>query len=297
METTRKLVEFAVANNYATLPKQVIERAKDLILDAVGATMLGSTTPTGKIIARYVKQSNCQPEATIIGGGLKAMLTQAVFTNGSYLHSTELEADPTAGTGLPAMTIHASLGAAERFKASGKKVLEAFILGYEVQGRIQAASPGIGRRGFLTSMIVCTLGSAASTAKILGFDVNKFSMALGLAASQASGLVGQSGTTTHFIEMGMDRAQRRRVGAAGQGGSDRHARRPGEPAGLLQRLRRRGRLHPRRDSARPGEKLPARGAGNLRQEVSLLFPQPPRAGRRLPHHAGEQHHLRSDRRG
>lgn len=201
MSTTRDLVSFAIAKNFGDIPREVVERAKELVLDAVGATLLGSTTPAGKIVTEYVKQATCRQEASVIGAGFRTWLPQAAFLNCSLLHSTELEADPMAGTGLPAPSILASLSTGEKCRASGKEALTAIILGYEVQGRIQAASPGIARRGFVASPLVCCLGAAAAASKLLGLNVDQFSMVLGVAAPRGGGLAAQAGTMAHFLEL------------------------------------------------------------------------------------------------
>ncbi|MBT3765867.1 MAG: hypothetical protein HOF84_08415 [Rhodospirillales bacterium] len=52
---TRTLADFAVGLNYEDIPGPVVERAKDCLIDTIGAAVFGSTMPWSKIVAGYVK--------------------------------------------------------------------------------------------------------------------------------------------------------------------------------------------------------------------------------------------------
>jgi 2-methylcitrate dehydratase PrpD len=129
-------------------------------------------------------------------------LEDATLINGTSLHSTELEAVPMKGEQQPAFTVFSALAMAEKLGLSGRDVLEGFILGFEVHGRLSANAPGIpGRGGW--GCVTGTLGAAATAGKLLKFNTEQMRMALGFASSQASGLIEHVGTTAHFVELGM----------------------------------------------------------------------------------------------
>ena len=203
MGVTEKLADFVVGRSFADLPKEAVGRAKELILDAVGTAILGSGTPVSKIIANYSKETGCAPEATVVGGGFKTSVTWASLNNATSSHSTELEADSIKGGPVPLHTIFASLAVGEKFGLSGQAVLEGFILGFELQGRIYDATPGMSKRGFLGANVCGCLGAAAVAAKMLKLDAHQIRTALGIAASQAGSIRQQVGTLTHFIEFGI----------------------------------------------------------------------------------------------
>ena len=52
---TRTLAEFAAGLNYEDIPRPVVERAKDCLIDTIGAAVFGSTMPWSKIVAGYAK--------------------------------------------------------------------------------------------------------------------------------------------------------------------------------------------------------------------------------------------------
>jgi len=136
----------------------------------------------------------------------------AALANGTFAHATEYEDDslPESISSYTALPPVFALG--EKLKASGKDVIEAFVVGNEVQSRIGIACLEARRYGYLNLSLAGTLGVAAAAAKMLKLDVHRTMMALSLAASQASGIVRQSGTMAHYFEMGV--AGRNGLGAA-----------------------------------------------------------------------------------
>jgi 2-methylcitrate dehydratase PrpD len=72
----------------------------------------------------------------------------------------------------------------------GKKVLLATAMGYELGSRIgNAVSPSIFQRGFHPCGLTGTFAAAAAVAKMLDLTVEEFVNTLGLAGSQAAGLM------------------------------------------------------------------------------------------------------------
>lgn len=203
MNTTEKLADFVVKTRYEDIPKAVIERTKELLLDIIGAAVAGSAMPINKILREYCKQKrSVNGEATVVGCGYLTSAEDAALINGTFLHSTELESVPMKGTQLTAIPAFAAFAIGEKFGLSGKDVLEGFILGFELYGRVSFNTQGISARGGW-GCITGNLGAAATAGKMLRLNTDQMRMAIGLAASQASGLIEQIGTMTHFIELGI----------------------------------------------------------------------------------------------
>ena len=87
---------------------------------------------------------------------------------------------------------------------SGKKVLTAYIVGFEIESKLGA---GVNFRhyelGWHATCTLGTLGAAAACSSILGLDIEKTRMALGIAASEASGLRQNFGTMTKPFHAGL----------------------------------------------------------------------------------------------
>ena len=203
MNTTEKLAQFVVETGFEDIPEPVVERSKEFFLDIIGAAVAGSAMPITKMLTQYYKQKkNVNGEATAMGCGYKTSFEDAALINGTSLHATELESVPMKGQQLTAIPACAALAIGEKFGLSGRDILEAFILGFEINGRISLNTPGISARGGWGAT-AGTLGAAVTAGKMLKLNTDQMRMAIGLAASQATGLIEQIGTMTHFIELGI----------------------------------------------------------------------------------------------
>ena len=83
---------------------------------------------------------------------------------------------------------------AEQHHVAGERVITAYALGWEIQGRLRAASAPATRPGYHPPGLVGPLGGAAASAKTLGLDAQQTLMALGIAASRTGGLTANTGT-------------------------------------------------------------------------------------------------------
>jgi 2-methylcitrate dehydratase PrpD len=107
-------------------------------------------------------------------------------------------------SGHPTVTVlPVILALGEMNHRSGRDVLEAYVVGVEVEGRIGS---GIGRRhyavGWHSTATLGTLGAAAAAAKMLRVNITETRMALGIAASEAGGLRQNFGTMTKPFHAG-----------------------------------------------------------------------------------------------
>ena len=201
-KTTKAIAEWVHNMGYERFSSDVVNYTKTLALSHIGMTVAGSAMPFGKIVIRYIKEYRCPGEAGVISGNFRTLAEYAALANGSLAHTTELEDDsfPDGLYSCGAWPTVLALG--EKLKLSGKDVIEAFILGYEVASRIGMASQKAIVDGYLNAAGCLTIGSAAMAAKLLKLSVEETTWALSLAASQANGIARQTGTGAHLIEAG-----------------------------------------------------------------------------------------------
>ena len=155
--------------------------------------MAGSVSPQGRIIIKHVKENGGIPESSVLGAGFRTSAPNAAFANGTLTHALDYD-DTWLPLGHPTCTIFpVILALGEKLKHSGKALLEAFILGMEVHGKVGF---GYSTHPFHSTPIYGSLGAAAASAKILGLDGEQTRMALGIAASGAGGLACNVGTMT-----------------------------------------------------------------------------------------------------
>jgi len=202
-KTTREIAERICATKFTDFAPEIVAYSKTLTLSAVGAMVAGAARTSGRIMTKYVRRAGGNPEATVMGTTLKTNVETAAMANATFAHSTEYE-DDSFPEAVSSYTIFpAVLALGEHLKASGREIIESFIVGYEMQSRIGLACLEARRRGMLTLSWAGTLGCAAAAAKLLKLDAHRTTMALSLAASQCSGIAHQVGTTAHTFEMGI----------------------------------------------------------------------------------------------
>lgn len=194
MNPTETLAQFIVDTKFENLPADVVEAAKIAILDGFANMLAGSTQELATIIGEYVQESGGTPQSSVIGWGYKTNSVSAAFANGVFGHCLDYEIQgfpPTHGT---SSCLPSALALGELNEVSGKKIIEAYVLGWDIQGRLRAASAAASNPAFHPPGMVGPLGGAAAGAKVLGLDTHQTQMALGIAASRAGGLTANTGT-------------------------------------------------------------------------------------------------------
>lgn len=201
-KTTKEIAEWVCSTEYKDFSPDVVSYTKSLALSHLGMTLAGSTMRFGQIVTRYIKEYGCPPEAGVVGGGFRTLAEYAALANGSISHTTELEDDsfPDGLYSCGAWPTVFALG--EKLRLSGKDVIEAFILGYEVASKLGMACQKAIARGRSNAPSCLTIGSAAMAAKMLKLSVEETIWALSLAASQATGIARQTGSGAHLVEAG-----------------------------------------------------------------------------------------------
>ena len=198
LQTTEKLARFIVDSSYDKMPPQAIETAKRALLDCLGVSFTGVVTHEGKLITEFVRELGGNPAASVIGGGFRTSAPLAALVNGTLAHAEDFDDWTFATLGHPTVPmLPAILAAAELSKASGRDVIEAYIIGFETQcATVRGVSPTHYMRGWHATGTIGTMGAAAAAAKLLKLDHQQTRMALGIAASQACGLRQNFGTMT-----------------------------------------------------------------------------------------------------
>lgn len=190
--TTRTLAEFAVKLRYEDLPDDIVANAKRCILDSLGCGLYGSTKPWSQSVARVVTSLGQAKRASVWGMNLRADPLGVVFVNGTAAQGFELDdCHDQSMSHYGAGVIPSVVAAAEALgKFNGKQAILATVVGYELGTRIgNTVSPSAFHRGFHPCGLTSTFASAAAIAKILGLSVDQYVSALGLAGSQAAGLM------------------------------------------------------------------------------------------------------------
>jgi len=137
-------------------------------------------------------------QSTVLGRSEKLDMAGAALVNGISSHTFDFDDTHLKTIIHPAGPVaSAVLSLAEVTHATGRQVMDALVLGIDVSCRVgNMMYPEHYDRGWHITGSTGTLGAAAGCARLLGLDVEKAAMALGIAASQPIGMREQFGTMT-----------------------------------------------------------------------------------------------------
>ena len=202
MNATESIARFIANTRYEDIPRPVLDATRTIILDGVANVLAGSTQPVLEHIRRYADRLGGRPECTIVGAAFRTNPPLAAFANGAAMHVLDYEPQGIPSTHGTSTLLPGILALAEVNGASGRAVVTAFAVGWEIQQRIAAAAQGAQSRPFHPPGIYGPPSSAAACAKLLGFDEHKVRMALGIGASRTGALFANNGTMTKCTHPG-----------------------------------------------------------------------------------------------
>lgn len=188
---TGALADFVVDLTPADLPAGVKSDAVLRVQDTVGVALAGSRMDFARPLQAMAGHQGGRPEAAAIGLGLRLPAPLAGFVNGSLGHGPDYDdTHSVAMVHIGCTAVPAALAMAERTKARGDEFLTALVLGAEVGLRIGAAAPHrFHLRGYHATSVCGPFTAAAAASRLLGLDAGRTANALGLAGSQAAGLM------------------------------------------------------------------------------------------------------------
>ena len=202
--TTERMAQFVVDKHFEDIPKEVLKLAKGAVIDCLGCMIAPIPDLITEKVTNLVKSEGSKPVSGVIGSGFKTSALNAALANGTMGHALDLDDDNDSMRGHPSVPIlPAILALAEELNGSGKEVITAYVLGFEVEAKVgRGVNMEHYERGWHTTLTLGTLGAAAASSKMLHLDVAQTRMALGIAASLASGLRANFGTMTKPLHAG-----------------------------------------------------------------------------------------------
>lgn len=190
-ELTRPLAQFAAGLRYAALPPEVVAKAKLSLLDTLGVCLYGSTLESVRKLAAMVKEESPGGPAQILGLAQRTSPSHAALVNATSAHAFQLDEIHIGATLHPgAVSVPTVLALAEGRRISGAELLTAIVAGAEVGLRVGlACKGGMFTRGWHNQGTTGALVAAAAAGRLLGLAPEAMIHALGLAGSQAAGLM------------------------------------------------------------------------------------------------------------
>jgi 2-methylcitrate dehydratase PrpD len=189
---SKALAEFAVGLTYDGIPREVIERAKDCVIDTAAACIFGAELPWSKTVIEFAKRNSAAGECSVLGTPIKVRAPFACLSNGATAHAFELDclSEPSVGIHPSAALAVPAMAVSQGRKKSGKELIAAVVAGFEVLYRIgDAARHSIEKNGFHSPGVVGPYGTAVVVGRMFEIDAGQMANAFGIAGSTSSGLM------------------------------------------------------------------------------------------------------------
>src|SRR5215211_5442139 len=193
---TEQLARFVVDLELRDVPESHRRLARFAILDTLGVSVPGAREVTGRIISDFARSLGGDPAATVIGADFLTSAANAALANGTIAHAMDYDDMHTGLWGHASVVLTPTVFAVgEELGASGRAVLEAFVAGFEVLFRVGREMGGQAlSNGYHPTGVWAPIGAAVAAAKLLGMTADQTARAMGIAASQASGIRANFGT-------------------------------------------------------------------------------------------------------
>lgn len=183
----QELARFAGRARWEDVPGPSQEALKKRVLDALGCAYGALEAPPVRAIREHTVDFGGNPLSTLIGGG-RTSPDRAAFYNGAAVRYLDFN-DAFLGRGEachPSDNLGPVLAAAEYAGASGKDMLAALAVAYQVQLRLSQVAPVRGK-GFDHST-QGTYAAAAGVARALGLNAEKTANAIAISGTAFNAL-------------------------------------------------------------------------------------------------------------
>jgi 2-methylcitrate dehydratase PrpD len=182
MGETRQLAAFSSGWNLDRCPPPVLAQAKRCVLETLGCALGGSRTPLTAAAARSIQRQAEGGCATVLGLGFRAAPDRAAFLNGISANALDFDGGIVRQGHYGPTVVGSALAMGELVQASGRQMLEAVIVGYEVVTRVSMALRASAECRRLVSGYgpYQGFGSVAAAAHLLRLDAEQTTQAFGL---------------------------------------------------------------------------------------------------------------------
>ncbi len=178
MTLAEELADYAHGLRYADLGPKTVSETKKRMVDALGCA-IGAFDETPVEIARRVARSRGRGDSTLLGTTDKATSDVATFVNGLMIryfdfNDTYLSKEPAH----PSDNLGATLSVANSVGATGRDLILATALAYEIQCRL-CDSADIRHRGWdhvCYGLVSCALGAG----KLMGLNTKQLTQAVNI---------------------------------------------------------------------------------------------------------------------
>src|SRR3954469_21362028 len=189
---TRGIAEFVSKLRYEDIPANVRSRIKLLMLDSLGCALYGADLEWTRILQDTLGRVDTTRTCSVWGTNKKISAPHAALINGTQVQGFELDDVHRAGVLHVGAVVLPALIAITELKPgmSGKEFLTSAVAGYEIGPRVGLCmGPEHIAQGWHSGATLGVFSAASGAARGLKLDIDKTVHALGIAGTQAAGLM------------------------------------------------------------------------------------------------------------
>lgn len=204
MSPTATLARFLASAAPSSAPPDAFASAKRTLVDTLGVALAGITDPVVNHVDQWAAVAGSTSVCTVWGRTSGASIADAALVNGVRAHALDFDDSLPSLNGHPSAVLWpAILAVAESTNATGHDTLWAYILGLEVAGKLgRAVGSGHYTKGWHPTATVGVFAATAAAGRLWHLSADQMEIALGIAASQACGLICNFGSMTKPLHVG-----------------------------------------------------------------------------------------------
>jgi 2-methylcitrate dehydratase PrpD len=195
---TQTLARFVATHPSRGWSDAVEHEAHRTFLNWLGCAIGAARHPAMESALAAMQMLQPAPQSSLLGRSDRVDMASAALLNGISSHTFDFDDTHLRTIIHPAGPVaSAVLALGEVARASGRAVVDALVIGVDVECRVgNMVYPEHYDRGWHITGSAGVIGAAAGCARLLALDTQQTAMALGIAASQPVGLREQFGTMT-----------------------------------------------------------------------------------------------------
>jgi 2-methylcitrate dehydratase PrpD len=204
MSIADQIADRIVGVEYEQIPAEAIAWAKSGLLDTVGVTLAGAEQDCARMAGAALGVAAAPGPSLVFGGKWRVDPLSAALINGTAAHALDYDDCSNSMGGHPSAPIIAAVVAlGEQNANSGREILTAYVLGFEVEAKIgRAVNLYHYEKGWHPTATLGVFGAAAACARLLGLDAQRTAIALSIAASFSSGVKANFGSMVKPLHVG-----------------------------------------------------------------------------------------------
>tara|TARA_B100000029_G_scaffold174895_1_gene171785 strand:+ start:908 stop:2272 length:1365 start_codon:yes stop_codon:yes gene_type:complete len=208
MTFTSRLAEFAIKNKYEVLPENVVNRAKEMMVNAAGVALAAAAQPDSRLLIDIIQDLRGNGKCTIIGMGLRTSPTYAALANGMMINLLDFDDEiipydlHISSTIMPVV-----MAIGEMNGCTGKQVISAYVTASEIMAGLAHYCPSSPlnsdeRPCVHMDGVLGTIGACIAAGLMHELEQQQLTKAIGIAAGCAGGIFANYGTPARAYQCG-----------------------------------------------------------------------------------------------